>query len=99
MCGAGRLDREAGAEKRWLRQVTYRLPSSGATYLGFLGRTAPERLLPSGFFVRSEPTSGRATVNGFDTVREVPMVRRSLGTVLTGERRTNWELTGKGLRS
>jgi len=42
-----------------------------------------------------EPTSGRATVNGFDTVREASMVRRSLGTVLTGERSTYWKLTGR----
>ncbi|HHY33838.1 MAG TPA: ATP-binding cassette domain-containing protein [Firmicutes bacterium] len=42
-----------------------------------------------------EPTSGSATVNGYDTVREAPMVRRSLGTVLTGERSTYWKLTGR----
>lgn len=42
-----------------------------------------------------EPTSGRAAVNGFDTVREAHMVRRTLGTVLTGERSTYWKLTGR----
>lgn len=42
-----------------------------------------------------EPTGGRATVNGFDTVRDPLMVRRSLGTVLTGERSVYWKLTGR----
>ncbi len=42
-----------------------------------------------------EPTAGTATVNGFDTVRDPLMVRRSLGTVLTGERSVYWKLTGR----
>jgi ABC-2 type transport system ATP-binding protein len=42
-----------------------------------------------------EPTSGRALVNGYDTVREAAMVRRCLGAVLTGERSTYWKLTGR----
>jgi len=42
-----------------------------------------------------EPTSGSATINGYDTVREASMVRRSLGTALTGERSTYWKLTGR----
>lgn len=42
-----------------------------------------------------EPTGGRAIVNGFDTVRDPVIVRRSLGTVLTGERSVYWKLTGR----
>jgi ABC-2 type transport system ATP-binding protein len=42
-----------------------------------------------------EPTSGRATVNGFDVVKQANEVRRSLGTVLAGERSIYWKLTGR----
>jgi len=42
-----------------------------------------------------EPTSGRATVNGYDIVAEANDVRRSLGTVLAGERSIYWKLTGR----
>jgi ABC-2 type transport system ATP-binding protein len=42
-----------------------------------------------------EPTSGRATVNGFDVVQQANEVRRSLGTVLAGERSIYWKLTGR----
>lgn len=42
-----------------------------------------------------EPTSGTARVNGFDTVTHPFDVRRSLGTVLTGERSVYWKLTGR----
>ncbi len=42
-----------------------------------------------------EPTSGTATVNGFDVVRQANEVRRSLGTVLAGERSIYWKLTGR----
>jgi len=42
-----------------------------------------------------EPTSGTATVNGFDIVRQANDVRRSLGTVLAGERSIYWKLTGR----
>ena len=42
-----------------------------------------------------EPTSGTATVNGFDVVRKANEVRRSLGTVLAGERSIYWKLTGR----
>ena len=41
-----------------------------------------------------EPTSGTATVNGFDIVKQANEVRRSLGTVLAGERSIYWKLTG-----
>jgi ABC-2 type transport system ATP-binding protein len=42
-----------------------------------------------------EPTSGAAEVNGFDVVRQANEVRRSLGTVLAGERSIYWKLTGR----
>lgn len=42
-----------------------------------------------------EPTSGTAQVNGFDVVRQANDVRRSLGTVLAGERSIYWKLTGR----
>ncbi|MBX5476809.1 MAG: ABC transporter ATP-binding protein [Clostridia bacterium] len=42
-----------------------------------------------------EPTSGRALVAGFDTVREATEVRRRLGAVLAGERSLYWKLTGR----
>ena len=42
-----------------------------------------------------EPTSGTAHVNGFDTVKQANDVRRSLGTVLAGERSIYWKLSGR----
>lgn len=42
-----------------------------------------------------EPTSGTATVNGYDIVKQANEVRRSLGTVLAGERSIYWKLTGR----
>ena len=42
-----------------------------------------------------EPTSGTAQVNGFDVVNQANDVRRSLGTVLAGERSIYWKLTGR----
>lgn len=42
-----------------------------------------------------EPTSGTARVNGFDVVSQSNEVRRSLGTVLAGERSIYWKLTGR----
>ncbi|MBK7319159.1 ATP-binding cassette domain-containing protein [Candidatus Villigracilis affinis] len=42
-----------------------------------------------------EPTSGTARVNGFDTVKNANDVRRSLGTVLAGERSIYWKLSGR----
>ena len=42
-----------------------------------------------------EPTSGTARVHGFDVVKQANEVRRSLGTVLAGERSIYWKLTGR----
>src|SRR5918911_3573418 len=42
-----------------------------------------------------EPTSGTATVNGYDVLRQTNLVRQSLGAVLTGERSIYWKLTGR----
>jgi ABC-2 type transport system ATP-binding protein len=42
-----------------------------------------------------EPTSGTALVNGYDIVKQANDVRRSLGTVLAGERSIYWKLTGR----
>jgi ABC-2 type transport system ATP-binding protein len=42
-----------------------------------------------------EPTSGTARVNGFDVVKQANEVRRSLGTLLAGERSIYWKLSGR----
>ena len=42
-----------------------------------------------------EPSGGTARVNGFDIVKQANDVRRSLGTVLAGERSIYWKLTGR----
>ncbi|MEW5941851.1 MAG: ATP-binding cassette domain-containing protein, partial [Chloroflexota bacterium] len=42
-----------------------------------------------------EPTSGAAKVNGYDVVKQANDARRSLGTVLAGERSIYWKLTGR----
>ena len=42
-----------------------------------------------------EPTSGTATVNGYDIVKEANKVRQNLGAVLKGERSIYWKLTGR----
>ncbi len=42
-----------------------------------------------------EPTSGTARVNGFDLVEQANDVRRSLGTLLAGERSIYWKLTAR----
>ena len=42
-----------------------------------------------------EPSSGTARVNGFDVVTQANDVRRSLGTLLAGERSIYWKLTGR----
>jgi ABC-2 type transport system ATP-binding protein len=42
-----------------------------------------------------EPTSGTATVNGYDITRQAQQVRQSLGAILTGERSIYWKLTGR----
>ncbi|MBA3945781.1 MAG: ATP-binding cassette domain-containing protein [Herpetosiphonaceae bacterium] len=42
-----------------------------------------------------EPTSGKATVNGYDIQRQPNLVRQNLGAVLTGERSIYWKLTGR----
>jgi ABC-2 type transport system ATP-binding protein len=55
------------------------------------GKTTTIRMLAT----LLEPTSGSATVNGFDVVRQAGAVRRSLGAVLTGERSIYWKLTAR----
>jgi ABC-2 type transport system ATP-binding protein len=42
-----------------------------------------------------EPTSGTATISGFDIVRQADQVRQNLGAVMTGERSIYWKLTGR----
>ena len=42
-----------------------------------------------------EPTSGTARVNGFDIVKQANDVRRTLGTLLAGERSIYWKLSGR----
>jgi ABC-2 type transport system ATP-binding protein len=42
-----------------------------------------------------EPTTGTATVAGYDVVRQAAQVRQNLGAVMTGERSIYWKLTGR----
>jgi ABC-2 type transport system ATP-binding protein len=42
-----------------------------------------------------EPTSGTATLAGYDVVRQAEEVRQQLGAVMTGERSIYWKLTGR----
>ncbi|HEX7973351.1 MAG TPA: ABC transporter ATP-binding protein, partial [Anaerolineales bacterium] len=42
-----------------------------------------------------EPSGGTARVNGYDIVRQANQVRRSLGTLLAGERSIYWKLTAR----
>jgi ABC-2 type transport system ATP-binding protein len=42
-----------------------------------------------------QPSAGRLTVKGFDTVREAEAVRRRIGAVLGGDRSIYWRLTGR----
>ncbi len=42
-----------------------------------------------------EPSSGTATIHGYDVVRQAGLVRQNLGAVLTGERSVYWKLTGR----
>jgi ABC-2 type transport system ATP-binding protein len=42
-----------------------------------------------------EPSSGSATINGHDIVRQANLVRQNLGAVLTGERSIYWKLSGR----
>ena len=42
-----------------------------------------------------EPTGGTARVSGFDIVKQANDVRRSLGTLLAGERSIYWKLSGR----
>jgi ABC-2 type transport system ATP-binding protein len=42
-----------------------------------------------------EPTSGTATLAGYDVVRQAEGVRQHLGAVMTGERSIYWKLTGR----
>ncbi len=42
-----------------------------------------------------EPTSGTATIKGYDVSRQANLVRQNLGAVLTGERSIYWKLSGR----
>jgi ABC-2 type transport system ATP-binding protein len=42
-----------------------------------------------------EPTSGIATLCGYDVVRQADLIRQNLGAVMTGERSIYWKLTGR----
>ena len=42
-----------------------------------------------------EPTSGTARVAGYDVVKQGPLVRQNLGTLLAGERSIYWKLTAR----
>jgi ABC-2 type transport system ATP-binding protein len=55
------------------------------------GKTTTIRMLST----LLQPTSGTATINGYDVTRQAGMVRQNLGAVLTGERSIYWKLTGR----
>ncbi len=55
------------------------------------GKTTTIRMLST----LLEPTSGSATINGYDIRKQTSLVRQSLGAVLTGERSIYWKLTGR----
>ena len=55
------------------------------------GKTTTMRMLAT----LLEPTSGTATVLGFDLVRDARAIRRRLGAVLAGERSLYWKLTAR----
>jgi ABC-2 type transport system ATP-binding protein len=55
------------------------------------GKTTTIRMLST----LLQPTSGTATINGYDVARQADLVRQSLGAVLTGERSIYWKLTGR----
>jgi ABC-2 type transport system ATP-binding protein len=42
-----------------------------------------------------EPTSGRATIGGYDVAKQAGLVRQNLGAVMTGERSIYWKLSGR----
>lgn len=55
------------------------------------GKTTTIRMLST----LLEPSSGSATVGGFDVQRQPGAVRQLLGAVLTGERSVYWKLSGR----
>ena len=55
------------------------------------GKTTTMRMLAT----LLEPTSGHATVLGYDLVRDAREIRRRLGAVLSGERSLYWKLTAR----
>lgn len=55
------------------------------------GKTTTIRMLST----LLEPTSGSATIGGYDTLKEPDSVRQILGAVLTGERSIYWKLSGR----
>jgi len=55
------------------------------------GKTTTMRMLAT----LLEPTSGSATVLGYDLVRDARAIRRRLGAVLAGERSLYWKLTAR----
>jgi ABC-2 type transport system ATP-binding protein len=55
------------------------------------GKTTTMRMLAT----LLEPTAGRATVLGYDLVRDAREIRRRLGAVLSGERSLYWKLTAR----
>jgi ABC-2 type transport system ATP-binding protein len=55
------------------------------------GKTTTIRMLST----LLQPTSGTATINGYDVSSQADLVRQNLGAVLTGERSIYWKLTGR----
>jgi ABC-2 type transport system ATP-binding protein len=83
--------------KEWTIAVSgIDLDIQGGEIFGFLGpngagKTTTIKMLCT----LLEPTSGTATVNGYDITKQAGLVRQSLGAVLKGERSIYWKLTGK----
>ncbi len=65
-------------------------------FFGLLGRNgAGKSTLLKCLATLLLPTSGRASINGFDLIKDPARVRASLGCLLTGERGLYWKLSGR----
>jgi ABC-2 type transport system ATP-binding protein len=85
------------APKEWLTAVDgVDLEIKSGEIFGLLGPNgAGKSTLIRMLCTMLEPTSGKATVNGYDIQKDSNRVRQSLGVVLAGDRSIYWKLTGR----
>ena len=77
------------SETKALDSVTFSLPSRGIFVLigrNGSGKTTLVRILAT----QLEPTSGRATINGIDVVKEAPLLRQKIAIVPQEARPIPW---------